>query len=201
MKKSSLIFRIPKLYSLGIRLLYFGACARLKNMVGKDKKVFEPACGYGRIKKYLDPSCTYSGIDLNENFVNYGRKNGLDLKVGDILKKENYQESDIIILSDILHHLSVENIKKLVSIASKFAKEKVVIIEPIFVDVASGKNVFSKFLAKFFSWVDYDGINKIEKWFSRKDYDILFEELKQKNNFSKMKIVFFNHHYFIESYL
>ncbi len=199
MKKSSIIFRIPKLYSLGIRLLYFGACARLKDMVGNGKKVFEPACGYGRIKKYLDPSCTYSGIDLNEDFINYGKKNGLDLEIGDILKKENYQESDIIILSDILHHLSLENIKKLVSIASKFAKEKIVIIEPVFVDVASGKDFFSKFLAKFFSWVDYDGINNIEKWFSRKDYDALFEELKQKNNFSQMNISFFNYHCFVES--
>ncbi|MCH8329572.1 MAG: class I SAM-dependent methyltransferase [Nanoarchaeota archaeon] len=148
--------------------------------------------------KYLHPSCSYSGIDLNEKFINFGRKRGLDIRLGDALQESNYVKSDIIILCDILHHLTMDEIKRVVSIATKFAKEKVVIMEPAFVGLASGKGFFSRFLAKIFAKIDFDGINNIENWFTKQDYYKLFKYLKSANNFSDMKIQLFRQYYWVE---
>lgn len=198
MTKRALIFRSPWLYSMSIRLLHFDGFKKVKEIIGKEKKVFEPACGFGRLQKYLPPCCSYSGIDLNETFINFGRKRGLDIRKGDVIKEKNYIESDIIILCDILHHLTMDKIQKIVSIAKKFAKEKVVIMEPAFVGVASGKGFFSRFLAKVFAKVDYDGINKIENWFTKQNYQSLFKYLKEANNFIDMKVQLFRGYYFVE---
>ncbi len=139
MTKRAHIFRNPWLYSLSIRMLHFDGFKKLRGIIGKEKNVFEPACGFGRLQRYLHDSCSYSGIDLNEIFINFGRKKGLDIQIGDVLEEKNYIKSDIIILCDILHHLTKDKIQKVVSIATKFAKEKVVIMEPAFVGLASGK--------------------------------------------------------------
>ena len=198
MAKRALIFRNPRLYSLVIRLLHFNGFNKVKGIVGKGKNVFEPACGFGRLQKYLYSCCSYSGIDLNETFINFGRKRGLKICNGNVLEERSYVKSDIIILCDILHHLTMDEIKKVVSIATKFAKEKIVIMEPAFVGVASGKGFFSSFLTKVFANIDYDGINKIEKWFTRQDYQKLFKYLRDANNFVDMKIQLFRQYYFVE---
>jgi len=198
MGKSAIIYNNPFFYSIGIKLLHLNGFRKIKKIVGKGKKVFEPACGYGRLRGYLHRSCKYSGIDLNKKFIEFGRKKGLDIKMGNVLEEKNYEKSDIVILCDILHHLSVENINKLVSISRKFAKEKLVIMEPAFVGVASGKNIFSKLMAKLFVWVDNDGINKRYSWLSRKEYNKLFQEIKEKYKFAQMKIQIFKQYYFVE---
>ena len=198
MTKRACIFQSPLLYSIAIRLLHFDGFNKIKEVIGKRKKVFEPACGFGRLHKYLDPSCSYSGIDLNEKFINFGRKRGLDIRLGDVLEESNYVKSDIIILCDILHHLTMDEIKRIASIAKKFSKEKVVIMEPAFVWLASGKGFFSRFLAKNFAKIDFDGINNIENWFTKQDYYKLFKYLKSANNFSDMKIQSFRQYYLVE---
>ena len=92
----------------------------------------------------------------------------------------------------------MDEIKRVVSIATKFAKEKVVIMEPAFVGLASGKGFFSRFLAKIFAKIDFDGINNIENWFTKQDYYKLFKYLKSANNFSDMKIQLFRQYYWVE---
>ena len=52
--------------------------------IGKHHSVFDVAAGYGRIAKFIDPSNSYQGIDLNEIFINHGRKQGLHLEVKNI---------------------------------------------------------------------------------------------------------------------
>ena len=198
MTKRAYIFQNPWLYSLSIRLLHFNGFKKIRNIIGKKKNVFEPACGFGRLQKYLYDSCSYSGIDLNEIFINFGRKRGLDIKIGDVLEEKNYIKSDIIILCDILHHLTRDNIHRVVSIAKKFAKEKVVILEPSFIGLASGKGFFSRQVAKVFTKIDFDGINKIEHWIPRQDYRKLFKHLKETNKFANMKIQISKRYYFVE---
>ena len=188
MTKCAYICQKPLVYSIGIRLLHLRGFNILKKAIGKRKKVFEPACGFGRMHNYLYPDCSYSGIDLNERFIAFGRKRGLNIWKGDIFDKSNYVKNDIVILCDILHHLTMDDIKKLVSIAKKFSREKVIIMEPAFVGLASGKGFFSRTLAKIFSKIDFDGINNIENWFTKEDYHKLFKYLKSANNFSDMKI-------------
>ncbi|MDP6600012.1 MAG: hypothetical protein QF798_01085, partial [Candidatus Woesearchaeota archaeon] len=77
MTKRAYIFRNPWLYSLSIRLLHFDGFKKIRDIIGKEKNVFEPACGFGRLQRYLYDSCSYSGIDLNEIFINFGKKRGL----------------------------------------------------------------------------------------------------------------------------
>jgi len=198
MTKRAYIFRNPWLYSFSIRLLHFNEFKKIKEIIGKKKNVFEPACGFGRLQKYLHDSCSYSGIDLNEIFINFGIKRGLNIRIGDVLEEKNYIKSDIIILCDILHHLTRDKIHRVVSLAKKFAKEKVVIMEPSFVGLASGKGFFSRLVAKFFAVVDFDGINNIEHWLTRQDYQKLFKHLKETNKFAGMKIQMYKRYYFVE---
>lgn len=198
MTKCASIYRSPWLYSMAIRLHHFNGFKKIKEIIGKEKNVFEPACGFGRLKRYLHDSCSYSGIDLNETFINFGRKRGLDIRKGDVLEESNYVKSDIIILCDILHHFPMNKIHRLVSISTKFAKEKVVILEPTLVRLAAGEGFFSRFLAKVFAKIDFDGINNIENWFSRRDYQKLFKYLKDTNNFIDMKIQLSRRYYFVE---
>jgi len=122
----------------------------------------------------------------------------LDIRIGDVLEEKNYIKSDIIILCDILHHLTKDKMHKLVSIAEKFSKEKVIILEPSFVGLASGKGFFSKIMAKIFTKIDSDGINHIDNWFTKQDYQKLFQHLKETNKFASMKIQMYKRYYFVE---
>lgn len=198
MTKRAFIFRNPWLYSFSIKLLHFSDFNKIAEIVGKKKNVFEPACGSGRLKKYLHDSCTYSGIDLNEIFIKFGKKRGLDIRIGDVLEEKNYIKSDIIILCDILHHLTKDNVHKLVALAKKFANEKVLILEPSFLGIASGRGFFSRLIAKIFTKWDSDGINKIEHWLNRQDYHELFKQLKETNKFASIKIQRYKRYYFVE---
>jgi len=194
-------YSYPMLYDFGIRFLYFDALKILKDIIGKNKSVFEPACGYGRIKNYLYPDCTYSGIDLNETFINYGKKKNRDIDLGNALDESKFKEADTILLCDILHHLKIKDIYTLVAIAAKFAKEKVVIVEPVFVDIGARNNFLSRFIGNIMKVIDSDGFNDIERWLSKEEYDTLFHSLKDTNNFKEMNVKVFRKHDFVEMFV
>ena len=126
----SIFYRYPLLYDWGIRFLYLDGLRIVKDLIGKNKSVFEPACGFGRMKRYLYPGCEYSGIDLNKDFIEYGQKKNRDILLGNVLEETQYRKADTILLCDILHHLKKHQIRELLHIAVKYAKEKIVIIEP-----------------------------------------------------------------------
>jgi hypothetical protein len=191
-RRQSIFYRHPLLYELGIHFLYLNRLKILKDIVGRGVSVFEPACGFGRMKKYLHADCTYSGIDLNEKFVSFGRKKNRDIRVGDILEENNYRPADVILLCDILHHLHMPEIHRLFQIAGKFAK-KIVIIEPTFVALAARKNSFSHLLGKAMTRVDSDGFNEITHWMSREEYHDLFVSLNAVIPIRNMTI---RHHYY-----
>jgi SAM-dependent methyltransferase len=194
----SFMFVHPYFYDTFIRILYFDGLKILKKIVGVKKKVFEAGCGYGRLQKYIDPSCSYSGIDLNKKFIAFGRKRNRDIHVGNVLDVNQYRDSDVILLADILHHLTLKDARKLLAIAVRFAREKILIIEPTFVIIGSHNNFFSRIIGKIMKWLDADGINKIEKWLSRDEYDALFKSLKESNNIKEMRITHFRRHHFVE---
>ena len=197
--KKAITYRSPRLYSFAIKFLHpRGDLSFVGNLVGKHKTVFEPACGFGRLKKFLDVSCNYFGIDLNYDFIRFGNRRHRNITLGNIFEERHYFKTDIIVLCDIIHHLSVEKGKELVRLACKYAEEKVIIVEPTFTELASGKSWFSKLMAKIFSKLDYDGINHIKKWMTRNEYEKLFREYKVKNNFSNMKVTEKNNYFFVE---
>lgn len=196
----SIFYKYPLLYDIGIQFLYLGGLKILKDIVGRGKSVFEPACGYGRMKKYLYPDCTYSGVDLNKAFIEYGKKRNRDISVGNALDEKRYQKSDTILLCDIIHHLNGQK-NELVSMAVKFAREKVVIIEPLFVDVATKSNALSRAIGKFMAVMDADGFNEIDQWLSKNEYMELFQSIKEFHNIKKMKMRNFRNHIFVEMYV
>jgi len=191
-RRQSIFYRHPLLYDIGIHFLYLNRLKVLKDIVGHGRRVFEPACGFGRMIKYLYPDCTYSGIDLNETFVGFGRKKNRDIRMGDILEEENYRPADVILLCDILHHLQKPEMHRLFRIAGKFAK-KIVVIEPTFVALAAKKNSLSHLLGKLMTRVDSDGFNEITHWMSRKEYDELFTSL---NTVIPVLNTTIRHHYY-----
>ncbi|MCP5046203.1 MAG: class I SAM-dependent methyltransferase [bacterium] len=194
----SVFYKSALFYDWGIRFLYLGGLKILKDMVGQNKTVFEAACGYGRMQKFLHPCCTYSGIDLNESFISYGQKKNRDVKVGNVLDENAYPKADVVLLCDILHHLPLKDMYKLVSIAAKSALEKVVIVEPVFVTIGSKNNIFSRMASKIMKVFDSDGFNDIERWLSREEYDQLFDSFKEKNNLKEMTILNHRNHDFVE---
>jgi SAM-dependent methyltransferase len=196
----SIFYRYPLLYDLGIQFIYFNGLKILKDIVGRRKSVFEPGCGYGRMKKYLYSDCNYSGVDLNETFIEYGKKRNRDISIGNALDERLYRESDAILLCDIIHHLNGQK-HDLVSIAVKFAREKVVIVEPLFVDLATRGNAFSRAIGKFMAVMDADGFNEIDQWLSKDEYKELFQSIKELHNIKKMKMRNFRKHIFVEMYV
>lgn len=195
----SIVFAHPFIYSIAVRFLYFDGLKILKDIIGKQKAVFEPACGFGRMKKYIHGCCTYSGIDLNERFIHFGQKRHRDIRLGNILDKVHYQDCDVIVLSDILHHLTIPDIRELLSIAVQFAREKIVIIEPEFVTLGAGRNLFCRFVARLMAIMDFDGFNRIKKWMSHNEYESLFISLKNDHqNIENLTIRRFRKHFFVE---
>ena len=87
----------------------------------KEKTVFEIGCGAGGILvDFKKSGCTVKGYDFGISYIEYGRKQGLDINLGDakVLQREE-GFADLIILSHVLEHFSdpfkeIELIKSLI---------------------------------------------------------------------------------------
>ena len=166
----SISYKFANAYNILISIVDRGITEKkfllMSKLIGKDKKVFELGCGTSFLSNYLDESCSYVGWDLNENFVNNCKKRGLKVYQKNIFDFKDYPESDVIIMSDVLHHV-VPRDKELIREAKKRTK-KLIITEPRTGLKFSHRGVpfcvyelFDKILG------DNDGINPLEhriKW-------------------------------------
>lgn len=205
----SFLYRSAWLYNAITRRLYnqdkkFLTMALL---IGKGpKKVLDMPCGTGYLMRFLDPQIEYEGVDLNRRFLK--RIKNKELKKRNIkLKKitlhqknifefDNYKGElkDVIIISDILHHIYPKHIE-LINIAKKISR-KVIICEPYAVkptEITAQDKIFKiiiffgKFLPKAifkivdFFFLDNDGINSYQnrsQWnHNKKSLKKLFENL------------------------
>ncbi len=160
----------PKFYIFVLKMIHGRELERRYEEIRKiagQRRVFEVGCGPALLGGYLGKE-RYVGMDLNERFVRYARKKGFNCSVGDILKDE-FQEADVGVAVDVLHHITPKEGELIESMRKKF--HEVIVIEPV-----SAFNVrLPKALRVLWdsTFGDADGINPLknrEKWqFSEKE--------------------------------
>lgn len=169
-------YRFPRFFDFLISLIYTKKyMKRFSDEIGSHHTVFEVAAGYGRMNRYMDSSNTYYGIDLNTIFVDYGKKQGLDLYVKDALDRKSYKRSDIFVVVDFVHHISEHKLKILFDLIFSHADKKVVVVEPAMLDFTSRFGIFGELAGWLLARFDSDGFNRIHRFFSEEEYDRLFK--------------------------
>ncbi|MEA3429676.1 MAG: class I SAM-dependent methyltransferase [Nanoarchaeota archaeon] len=165
--KQNFVYRHPIIYTLYLRcsLPLRQLSKRMKlisRIAGKNKTILDVACGPAHLYDYLDNTNHYSGFDLNKKFIDYAiKKYKLNLKIGDATDSKAYKKSDVVILLDILHHLT--DIKRKVTINNSFSNaiEKVIICEPYVPDFFKKKGLLVRFAKMVFEYFERDGYNKV----------------------------------------
>jgi len=69
--------------------------------------VYEIGCGAGGIlHAFKEKNCIVAGCDLGSEYVESGKKRGLDLRVGGFETLKNDEKADVIILNHVLEHIT-----------------------------------------------------------------------------------------------
>jgi len=158
------MYRYPRLYNLILNIVHGKSLKKRFEIIGKEigenKKVFELGSGTSLIYPFLHKDCKYEGWDLNERFLNFCRRKGINVSSKDIFNVNDYPENDVILICDLLHHVIPDH-EKLVLEALKKTK-KLIISEP----ARSFKppKILKPVLTLFTYLVgDFDGINPPNK--------------------------------------
>jgi SAM-dependent methyltransferase len=170
------MYKFPTAYNLFLKIIHgkklSGRYNFISKIIGKNKRVLDLGCGTGLLYDYLDKSCTYEGWDLNNKFINENKKK-INVVLKNVFDYEDYPENDVIVISDLLHHV-VPRHDELIIKAKKKTK-KIVLIEPsVGINIIGTRNTFLKTLNKIIDKIfsDDDGINSFEdrcKWFEKKE--------------------------------
>jgi SAM-dependent methyltransferase len=154
----SLPYRFPQLYELGIKLLLKNTLSlrytKIAQEIGKKNRVLDLGCGTALLYQYLH-ECHYTGWDLNNSFVKYCQKKGLNVYKKDIFNFSDYPECDYIVLCDVIHHV-VPRDELLLREAAKRAH--VIVVEPCY------ERRLPRTLVFLYDQIvgDADGINSFE---------------------------------------
>ncbi|MFX1343879.1 MAG: class I SAM-dependent methyltransferase [Promethearchaeota archaeon] len=200
----SLMYRSGWLYNAITRRLYdqdrkFLTIAKL---IGNGpQKVLDLPCGTGYLLRFLHPLIEYEGVDLNKRFLKRIKEKELkkrNIKLTKIVLKQkdifNFQEYNgkkfnVIIISDILHHIFPKHID-LIKMAKTHA-HKIIICEPYAIkpkDIKPRDKLFKLivYFGKFlpisiykiidFLFLDNDGINP---YYRRNKWNFNFKSLKE----------------------
>jgi len=159
------LYYSPKLYELVIPMLHpRGRYAKIAELVG-ERKVLELGCGTGGMADHFNGN--YTGIDLNEDFVNYGKRRGRNLAVADIGDFDKF-DCEVLLVCDLLHHLPHHGkfLERLIG-----SGKEVIVSEPF--------RRFPSFLDPVVAALDSDGINDQGKvrWF---EHGTLLQEFSSK---------------------
>ena len=173
---TSIMYKYPKAYDLFLKIIHRNNLSErykfISKIIGKNKKVLDLGCGTCLLYGYLDKSCSYEGWDLNKNFINEN-KNKLNVKLKNVFDYKDYSENDVIVISDLLHHVVPRHDELLKNAMNK--TKKLIIIEPkVGINIIGTRNKFLKIINKLIDKIlsDDDGINSFEdrsKWFEKKE--------------------------------
>lgn len=172
----------PFLYKIAMKFLnrqyYRKKYMELKKEIN-NMSVLDIGCADCELSNYTDKD-KYFGVDINEIFVNFAKKKGLNVELCDIKKKKNFLKVDCIVFSEVLHQLYPFH-EDVLKRAINTVKEKVIIVEPL-KHVATSKNNLLSYFGKF---MNNPGHNAKVKPFKK---DELFD-LYKKYKFNRIKII------------
>jgi len=169
MNKRSFFYKGPRRYKAGLRLIHGKKLDERYNyiseQIGQQKSVLEPACGPALLPPFLHSTCSYKGFDINEQFVQYAQRNGIDVTLGDATDPNSYASSDVVVLCDALHHMGSENEKVVLKHSLNSAKQQLIICDP-FKDYymamlpkwLPGAN---RILTEWYNYIEQDGNNQV----------------------------------------
>ncbi len=157
----------PLLYEFGAILLqgnrYNRMLSRVAEMIGKNKSVLDLGAGTCRLASMLDSTCTYEGWDLNQRFVSYYQRKGINVKLMDVFQYSSYPPVDCIVLLNVFHHVAPRQ-SVLLRQCLEHAGEKVIVCElfrnvesrPIYWRLVRLREILG--LEKLIG--DWDGVNR-----------------------------------------
>jgi len=118
----SIIKIFNNLYLYNLAQFFFGmdfykvAAFHIKKF--PHKSIIEIGCGTALLLKHISID-RYLGVDMNEDYINYARKkhkkNGVTFLVEDANKLKKINENfDLLIMFNIIHHLSENNLNAII---------------------------------------------------------------------------------------
>jgi len=113
-----------------------------------SKYVLEVGCGAGGIIDYFrDHNFIVKGIDLGDEYINYGKeKHGLDLETATLADISNEKKPDIIIYSHILEHIL--DVNKEIELIKKFIKKNTL----VYIEVPGIKEIHKNYEANILKY-------------------------------------------------
>jgi len=105
------------------------------NVLQDSPSVLDIGCGIGQYAKITNSK--YLGVDLNKAYLNYACKRHQQphhsfkyISVSDLVETHK-QSFDLVLMVDLLHHLSEEQCVLLLSTAKRLAKKHILSFEPV----------------------------------------------------------------------
>ncbi|NCN27230.1 class I SAM-dependent methyltransferase [bacterium] len=134
-KKQSVIYKHPLIYDAIMILLYgpstyFSRFKSLAHKIPSNSRTLELCCGPARLKNYLEQG-HYTGLDISPQFIEKGKRRGLDVRLFNLLQDELPKEDfDMVVMQAglyqfIPHHEAI--VEKMFMCSNRY----VLIAEPI----------------------------------------------------------------------
>lgn len=170
-----LIYKSPWLYERLLRALHGADLDKRYRKIAQfiDKgTVLDIGCGTGLLADYLKPHIKYVGIDLNERFLSYARKKGLDVRRINVFDVRSYPRANYYVICDLLHHLNPNHRGLLRELCA--LNGTLIVCEPFVTTKSKLKRLLIRAI------VDYDFINPPRLDLSWHDEQELVDFFKQE---------------------
>ncbi|MEK6303267.1 MAG: class I SAM-dependent methyltransferase [Acidobacteriota bacterium] len=149
---TSLIYRSSSLYELAMLALYgrhYGSRYRaIAELIPDGSSVLDLCCGPAFLyRRYLRPkSVHYTGLDLNENFIEQLARRGASAKIWDLRSDDQLPKADFVVMQASLYHF-LPDPSPVVDRMLRAAKKQAIIAEPVR-NVSSNSSRFLSFAGK-----------------------------------------------------